>query len=322
MTAKLFLTAIVISFLLALPLRAAEVTAQLSEQGDKVIVKIDGKPFTEYVTKSNTRPILWPILGPNGKRMTRDYPMLQGTKETSDHVHHRSMWFAHGNVNGIDFWDEKPEAGLVQGTIVHRKFAKIASGPQAEIVTENDWLGPAGKKVGEDQRRLTFGTWGDSRFIDFDITIRASEVPLVFNDTKEGTFGLRVAEGLRVDSKLGATIVNSNGLTNGAAWGKPADWVDDHGTVNGDKVGIAIFNHPSSFRYPTDWHVRTYGLFAANPFGAGLRQQGRQRGVVHAAAGQGSRPLLPGLPAPRRRKGRESRRGLRRIRQAEKVDFA
>ena len=218
MTAKLFLTAIVISFLLALPLRAAEVTAQLSEQGDKVIVKIDGKPFTEYVTKSNTRPILWPILGPNGKRMTRDYPMLQGTKETSDHVHHRSMWFAHGNVNGIDFWDEKPEAGLVQGTIVHRKFAKIASGPQAEIVTENDWLGPAGKKVGEDERRLTFGTWGDSRLIDFDITIRASEVPLVFNDTKEGTFGLRVAEGLRVDSKLGATIVNSNGLTNGAAW--------------------------------------------------------------------------------------------------------
>jgi hypothetical protein len=268
MTAKLLIFSIVISFTLTLPLRAGVplITAQLSETGDRVTVKIDGQPFAEYVTKSNTRPILWPIFGPTGKRMTRDYPMVQGTKETSDHVHHRSLWFAHGNVNGIDFWDEKPEAGLTQGTIAHRKFAKIESGARALIVTENEWLGPAGKKVAEDERRLTFGTWGDSRWIDFDITVRASEVSLVFNDTKEGTFGVRVAEALRVLSKQGAVIVNSNGLTNDAAWGKPADWVDDHGTIDGDKLGVAIFNHPSSFRYPTGWHVRTYGLFAANPF--------------------------------------------------------
>src|SRR6185295_7073001 len=90
---------------------------------------------------------------------------------------------------------------------------------------------------------------------------------VVFGDTKEGSFGVRMASSIRVDSKQGGEIVNSDGLTNQAAWGKPAAWVDYHGPVDGETWGIAILNHPSSFRYPTYWHVRTYGLFAANPFG-------------------------------------------------------
>src|SRR5271157_3122758 len=232
MTMQRFTSAIVISLAFALPLRAAEVTAQRSEHG--ATPKIDGQPFTEYVIQSGGKPILWPILGPSGKRMTRDYPMVKGTKETKDHLHHRSLWFSHGNVDGIDFWSEPPTDKT--GTIVHRKFAKIESGAQAEIVTENDWLGPAGKKVLEDQRRLTFGTRGDARWIDFDIALRASEGPVTFGDTKEGSFGLRVAESLRVDSKQGGRIVNSAGQTNAAAWGKRADWVDYHGPLEGETV--------------------------------------------------------------------------------------
>ena len=262
MTAKRLIAAIVISLALALPLRAAEVTAQRSEHG--VTVQIDGRPFTEYVIQSGTKPILWPIVGPTGKRLTRDYPMEQETKETKDHVHHRSLWFTHGNVNGIDFWAETP-AGKT-GTIVHRKFVKIESGTQAEIVTENDWLSPAGKKVCEDQRRLAFGTRGDARWIDFDITLRASEGPVTFGDTKEGASAC--ASPTRcgsIPSKAGRSSI-AWGETNAAAWGKRADWVDYHGPVGGETVGIAIFDHPSSFRHPTGWHVRTYGLFAANPF--------------------------------------------------------
>ena len=190
--------------------------------------------------------------------------MESGTQETKDHVHHRSLWFTHGSVNGVDFWGETPKGKT--GTIVHRKFVTIASGEQARIVTDNDWLAPSGKKVCEDRRSLTFGVLGDARWIDFDITLRASEGPVSFGDTKEGSFALRVAESLAVDSHRGGRIVNSRGQTNAAAWGKPAEWVDYHGPVGGHMVGIAIFNHPSSFRYPTGWHVRTYGLFAANPF--------------------------------------------------------
>jgi hypothetical protein len=79
-----------------------------------------------------------------------------------------------------------------------------------------------------------------------------------------------------VDSKKGGSIINSNGITDKAAWGKRAAWVDYHGPVNGKTVGVAVLNHPSSFRHPTPWHVRTYGLFTANPFG--LKSLGQREG--------------------------------------------
>ncbi len=240
---------------------AVEITAKPSPQG--VVVKIDGEMFTEYVIQSGNKPILWPILGPTGKPMTRAYPMGEAPKETKDHPHQRSLWFTHGSVNGISFWDESPAAGK----IVHRRFVKVESGPEAVVVTENDWLGPDGKKVCEDQRRLRFGAGANARWIDFDITIQASDGPVKFGDTKEGMFGIRVAETMKVDSPGKGKIVNSEGQTNEAAWGLKAAWVDYSGPVDGQTVGIAVLNHPKSFRFPTQWHVRTYGLFAANPFG-------------------------------------------------------
>ncbi len=240
---------------------AVEVTAATSPQG--VVVKIDGEMFTEYLTRSGAKPILWPVLGPTGKPVTRAYPMGEAPNETDDHVHQRSLWFTHGKVNGVDFWGE----GKKSGTIVHRRFVKVASGPEAVVVTENDWLDPDGKKVCEDQRRLCFGAGEHARWIDFDITIKASAGPVRFGDTKEGTFGIRVAETMKVKAPGKGKIVNSEGQTNQAAWGRPAAWVDYFGPVDGQTVGIAVLNHPKSFRFPTHWHVRDYGLFAANPFG-------------------------------------------------------
>ncbi len=244
---------------------AANVTAERSEKG--VVIKIDGKPFTEYITCSNTKPILWPVFGPTGKEMTRDYPMDDSNPtERKDHPHHRSVWFTHGDINGIDFWDENPKRPNL-GKTKHREFVKIESGPQAVVVTRNDWLGPDGKKVLEDERHLVFGTDGEARWIDFDITLKATEGPVKFGDTKEGSMGVRVPGTMKVTSKLGGKLINSHGQTDEAAWGKQAPWVDYFGPVDGEQLGLAIFNHPSSFRFPTYWHVRTYGLFAANPFG-------------------------------------------------------
>ena len=245
--------------LAAVQLAAAEITAERSEKG--VVVKIDGRPFTEYLADFRGTPILWPIIGPTGKPMTRAYPMGKGTNEREDHPHQRSMWLTHGEVNGVSFWE------LGRGTIKHREFVQIASGQSAVIVTRNDWLAPDGKKVCEDQRMLTFGTDGHARWIDFDIAITASDGPVKFGDTKEGTMGVRVAETMMVEAKKGGRIVDSEGRTDEKAWGKRAAWVDYYGPVDGQTVGIAILNHPSSFRFPTYWHVRTYGLFAANPFG-------------------------------------------------------
>lgn len=243
-------------------LAAAEWTVE--KQDDGVTVKLDGQLFTRYLTKVGTKPILWPIVGPTGKEMTRAWPMRTDNKEEkTDHVHQKSFWFTHGDVNKISFWDENKG----HGDINHREFVKVEGGSSAVIVTRNDWVGPDGKKVCEDERTTTFGADADARWIGFDVVVKATDGPVTFGDTKEGAFGLRVPTTMDVDKKLGGKIVNSEGQTDAGAWGKAAAWVDYHGPVQGETLGIAILNHPSSFRYPSHWHVRTYGLFAANPFG-------------------------------------------------------
>lgn len=244
-------------------LSAAEFTVKQSDDG--VTVNLDGKLFTNYVNKSGNKPILWPLIGPTGKEMTRQHPMREAAKtERADHPHHRSFWFTHGDVNGVSFWHENKGSGEIK----HREFTKVAGGETATIAVINDWLGPDGKKICETHENYTFGADDKQRWIDAVLTVKASEDHDVkFGDTKEGAFGVRVAGTMKTDAKLGGTIVNSHGQTNAEAWGKASPWVDYYGPVEGETVGIAILNHPESFRFPTHWHVRTYGLFAANPFG-------------------------------------------------------
>ncbi len=260
--------------------QAAEVTVEKTEAGADI--KIDGKMFTRYVIKSNTKPIVYPLMSPDEQMLNRAYPVEKVATETDkkflDHPHHRSLWFTHGNVNGIDFWTEVPPKsdGARIGQTVHRKFVEAKSGSPASIITENDWLAPEGRRQLKDRRHLLFGVDGDQRYIDFRITLIASDGDVKFGETKEGSFGVRVANSIAVDSKQGGQIVASSGQTDAAAWGVSCPWVDYHGPVGGKTEGIAILNHPSSFRYPTYWHVRTYGLFAANVFGRNEFTKGKQ----------------------------------------------
>jgi hypothetical protein len=255
--------------LIALTVSHAEVTAERTKQG--VAIKIDGKLFTEYLTRAGHSPAMWPLIGPTGAPVTRSYPFHPPTKDgTNDHPHHQSLWFTHDKVNGLDFWaanknDDKRDSGP---HIAHREFVNISSkGPTAQIVTRNDWMN-GDKRVCEDLRTIVFGKGlDDSRWIDFTITIQATDGDVTFGDTKEGSFALRVADSMRVDAKHGGHIVNSEGKENVAAWGLPAKWVDYTGPVDGETVGITIMSHPKSFHPLPRWHVRTYGLFAANPFG-------------------------------------------------------
>ncbi len=229
-------------------------------------VSSGGKLFTRYLWKSGAKPILWPLVGPTGDELTRGYPMRDAaSNERNDHIHHRSFWFTHGDVNGVSFWDE--QGG--NGEILHREVLVQESGAPATLTTRNDWVDPAGKRHCADQRTFRFYDNGQARWIDCDIVVSAPDADVKFGDTKEGSFGVRVAGDMKVDAKKGGRIVNSEGLTDGKAWGKPAAWVDYSGPAGPQNVvqGVAILNHPSSFRYPTHWHVRTYGLFAANPFG-------------------------------------------------------
>jgi hypothetical protein len=236
---------------------------EIKADGDAVAVTIDGELFTRYNFLDTPKPFYWPVIGPGGIEMTRNYPMKQVAGESSDHVHHRSLWFTHGSVNGVDFWGESQESGR----IVHRDFEAQISGPVVGVIrTRDDWIARDGKKVCEDEREVRVYRVADGRLFDYQVVVHASEGPVKFGDTKEGTFGIRLADSMAVIRGKGH-IVNSAGDKDRDTWGKRAEWVDYSGPVGDKVVGVTIFDHPESFRHPTYWHVRDYGLFAANPFG-------------------------------------------------------
>ncbi|MCH2114940.1 MAG: PmoA family protein [Pirellulales bacterium] len=244
-------------------LEGAEVTAKHSEHG--AVVRIDGKLFAEYRTRSGHQPAIWPIIGPTGKPTTRSFPIgPREPTERSDHPHHHSLWFAHQDVNGHDFWHGDGGRNVIK----HLEFSKIENlGQEAVVVTRNRWLAGEENPICDERRTFRFGANDAARWIDFTSEIVAAHGAVTFGDMKDGAFSVRVAGTMKVDAGLGGSIFSSAGLTDQDAWGLPAEWVDYHGPVEGETVGIAIFSHPSNFQHPCRWHVRSYGLFSANPFG-------------------------------------------------------
>ena len=236
---------------------------------DVVTVAFEGKLFTEYHYRDVSRPFLYPLLGARGEHFSRRWPQETVPGEEQDHPHHHALWWAHGDVNGVDFWSEQKDAGRT----VHQSFAKIESGKDVGVLTSrNRWVAKDGKTIASDERTMTFHRPHDgARIMDFSVTVFATDGDLTFGDTKEGTMAIRLAESMRLtrpDKKAGdGRILNSEGVRDGETWGKHAAWCDYSGPVGGRTVGVAIFDHPSNPRYPTTWHVRDYGLFAANPFG-------------------------------------------------------
>jgi len=240
---------------------------QISRLADRLRVEINGQLFTEYFYKDVPRPYCYPLIGPGDAAMTRNWPMKDTPGEEQDHPHHRSLWFAHGAINGHDFWSEQKAFGKT----VHEDFLEVKSGKKEGVIrSRNKWVAADGVVVCTDERTLRFYNPGraSERLFDFEITLKASNGDLTFGDTKEGTMAVRLAETMRLKGKVGqGHIVNSAGVRDGQTWGKRAEWCDYYGPVEGKTVGIAILDHPQNPRHPTWWHVRDYGLFAANPFG-------------------------------------------------------
>lgn len=202
--------------------------------------------------KAHQKPYFYPLIV-QGVPITRSYPMEKKAGEDTDHPHHTSIYFAEGEVNGTDYWSTAP--------IIHKRFIEKSSGPVfGHIVAENEW----GKDISETQDVIIFESGGDV-LMDWAITLTAANGPVVFGKTKEGGFSVRVAQGI-VD-KSGGKMIDADGNQGEPAIRKHAAvWADDYGTVDGKLVGVAIMNHPKSWRFPTDWHVRGYGLFTANAF--------------------------------------------------------
>ncbi|MBW3623865.1 MAG: PmoA family protein [Armatimonadetes bacterium] len=265
---------------------------EVKRDGANAEIRVGGRLFTRYDTTTGpNKPYFYPLNAPDGQQIVRHGPIEKREGETTDHPHHRGLWFTHGDVNGVDFWLESKGAGKT----AHTGYEALESGPVYGLMrAKTDWLAPDGKKIAEDARTVRVYNTRDGQLMDFTINVTPVGGPLVWGDTKEGTFGLRVADSMRANAGKGkiaeGQIVNSEGVKGAATWGKRAAWVDYFGPVEGKTVGVAILDHPSNLRHPTYWHVRDYGLFAANPFGIHdfdpAQKSNRRAGEVTTPLGQ------------------------------------
>jgi Methane oxygenase PmoA len=252
---------------------------RLTRQGDNIKVVIGGKPFTTYHFDPRTaKAYLQPLRTAGGEVITRGFPIDDTVPTEHEHdrslePHQRGMYFAHGDIDGLNFWSEEvfakyygPQYHTQYGRMVFRTIDEMRGGPSSGSIRASfDLVGPDQKPFAEEVQQFTFRGDSHSRIIDCEFTVHALGKAVKFNDTKEGTFAIRLAPEL--DAPTGAMVNSEGGQGEAQIWGKRADWVDVDGVIDGQELGVAIFDSPKSFRHPTYWHARGYGLLAANPFG-------------------------------------------------------
>ena len=267
----------------------------LVQRADSVAITIDAKPFTSYVflpgrhgTHLLRRPYFFPVYGPGQATMTRPFPMIHENlppNVNTDHPHHTSIYVAHGAVNGVDNWMIHASAGF----IVHKAFDRVAGGAVMGMFRQTlDWTDAARKPVLAETRTARVYRLPDThRMLDLQITLKAAYGKVLLGDTKEGGLcSVRMRPEFRVRGGDAGRLVNAQGDSGDAAWGKPAAWVDCSGLVGGRRLGMAIFDAPGNLRHPTTWHARTYGLLTANCFGLSHFTRGKQRGDCTLEAGE------------------------------------
>jgi hypothetical protein len=284
---------------------ALEVDVVAREDLRRVDITVGGKPFTSYIYPTTLKkPTLYPVRSASGTVITRGWPLEPRPGEHVDHPHQVGLWFNHENVNGVDFWnnsDAIPAArASAMGTILHRAVRRAESGPgEGVLEVTTEWVDAHGAALLREDTRFVFRASADVRTIDRVAILTALGRPVTFTDAKDGLLGLRVARALEqpattaevyADASGHATTVpaldnagvtghyrNSEGLEGDAAWGTRARWCMLSGIVEGAPVTIAILDHPTNVGFPTYWHARGYGLFAANPLGQKVFSHGKEQ---------------------------------------------
>jgi len=277
------------------PAAAEGISIVADPAGKRVDVTIDGKPFTSYIYPDTLKkPTLFPIRTSSGTLVTRGFPLEPRPRERFDHPHHVGLWFNHGDVNGLDFWnnsyDIPADRAPKMGTIHHKRVIEAKSGAdRGELAVETEWVNFENKPLLRETARYVFRRTGDVRSIDRITTLTALDQKVVFRDNKEGSLGLRVARELEqpadkpelfTDAGGKATSVpvldntgvtgmytSSEGLKGDKVWGTRGRWCMLSGKIGSEAVTIAMLDHPSNPNSPTYWHARGYGLFSANVFG-------------------------------------------------------
>ncbi len=270
---------------------------------NKIAVLLDGQPYTSYCyADSLKKPVLFPLRTKGGHFVTRGWPVQPRANERTDHPHHIGLWFNYGDVNGLDFWNNSPaipaEKSMGYGSIHHAAVnGTESSGNTGVLDVTKYWLGPQGDSLLKEDTRYVFQVDDEGNTsIELDIRLTAL-TDISLNDNKEGVLGIRLARELEHPSEEAAKFTDANGIATEVAqrnndgvtgryvssegiegddvWGTRAKWVTLYGTIEGEDVSLVILDHPGNPGYPTYWHARGYGLFAANPLGQKALSNGK-----------------------------------------------
>jgi hypothetical protein len=278
-----------------------KVSVVKSTKEKKVDIFIGKKLFTSFIyPDSLEKPVLYPLHAANGTIVTRGFPLDPQPNDPIDHPHHIGMWFNYENVNGLDFWNNSyaipKEKKQLYGWIKTDKINRTASGDIGVLSYHANWTGQQNNVLLEETTVFEFSGTVHRRIID-RFTVLKADTTVLFTDAKDGLLGIRLAHALQIpnkedqkftDNKGNVTIVKggtdnipagnyitSEGKTGNDAWSTRGRWCKVYGKMGNDSISIAIIDHPKNPNYPTFWHARGYGLFAANPLGEKIFTNGK-----------------------------------------------
>jgi len=285
-----------------------------NKENKQIDVAVNGQPFTSYIYPDTImKPVLYPLRTVKGTLITRGWPIAPRSGERIDHPHHVGMWFNYGDVNGLDFWNNSTaiDADMKSGygTIRHAQVDKmVADNDKAELGVTMYWLTPASDTLLRENSTYIFREEGELRSIELITVLTALNQEVSFKDNKEGVLGIRLARELEHPSDKPDKFTDANGLVTevdqlnnegvtgkyrssegiegDAVWGTRGKWVNLNAKVNDEPVSLVILDHPKNVGYPTYWHARGYGLFAANPLGQHELSGGKDRLDFKLPAGQ------------------------------------
>ncbi len=272
-----------------------KITLHHLEQQQQVEVRVDERLFTAYhYSDTLEKPFLYPLNTISGIALTRGFPIDPQPGERVDHPHHVGLWMNYGDVNGLDFWNNSYAVPASRkdryGTIKHSQIIAMEEiDDEARLVVAMDWLDPEGNTLLEEQTIFGFRCEGETCYITRSSTLRALEDTVFLKDNKEGFLGIRVAKELehKIDKPailigengnpttekvihhtgVSGQYLSSEGMEGTEVWGTRARWMKLDGKKDRKNVALVILDHPQNPGYPTYWHARGYGLFAANPLG-------------------------------------------------------
>lgn len=286
---------------------------QQRKNGKQIDVMVDGKFFSSFIyPDSLEKPVLYPLQTASGITVTRGFPLNTRDQERTDHPHHVGLWLNYESVNGLDFWnnsynipqEKKNKYGWIRGVQVKGVKGGNKSG---ELSYTANWERQDQHVLLKEKTTFIFSGTENTRTVDRITTLTAGKDSVRFKDVKDGMIAVRVTKELEMPSKETVEFTDNQGNRtkvsasgNGAngdyltsagkkgndAWGTRANWCLLSGVKDQQAVSIAIIDHPKNPGYPTYWHARDYGLFAANPLGQQVFSNGKENLNLSLAPGE------------------------------------